>query len=47
VGTALFNGVQKTLVLGGYGVAAGGHDGQIPYSLMNVSKGGDTAFPSF
>ncbi|HEV2436184.1 MAG TPA: hypothetical protein VG077_09300 [Verrucomicrobiae bacterium] len=47
VGSHLFTAVSGQLNLTGFGVAPGGHDPGIPYSLMFVSKGSDVSFPSF
>jgi len=47
VGNALFNAVISQVISQNFGVAPGGHDPGIPYSLMNVSKASDSAFPSF
>ncbi len=47
VGNALFNAVSSKIISSGFGVAPGGHDAAIPYSLMYVRKGTDLAFPSF
>ncbi|HEV2330500.1 MAG TPA: hypothetical protein VGY56_17085 [Verrucomicrobiae bacterium] len=44
-------GIEKAVIgqlgLTGFGVSPGGHDAAIPYSLMNVTKPSDTAFPIF
>ena len=47
VGNALFSAVQYTIAHNGYGTSPLGHDPAIPYSLMNVSKASDVAFPTF
>jgi hypothetical protein len=47
VGNAVFNAVSSKLDSSGFGVAPGGHDPGIPYSLMFVKKGTDVAFPTF
>jgi hypothetical protein len=47
VGNVLFRAVTDQVFSQNFGVAAGGHDPGIPYSLMNVTKPSDTAFPSF
>jgi hypothetical protein len=46
-GTVLENAVAGEIGLLNLGVTPAGHDAAIPYSLMNVTKGSDTAFPSF
>ena len=46
-GRALEKAVIGQMGLSSYGVSPGGHDPGIPYSLMNVTKAGDTSFPAF
>ena len=47
IGNKLFNAIGGQITLQNFGVAPGGHDPGIPYSLMFVSKSSDVAFPSF
>jgi hypothetical protein len=47
VGSVLLNAVSSKIISTGLGVAPGGHDAAIPYSLMFVTKSSDVAFPTF
>jgi len=46
LGNALFVAVQNQLLSLNLGVTPAAHDAAIPYSLMFVTKGSDTAFPT-
>jgi hypothetical protein len=46
-GNVLFNAISSQIISLNLGVAAGGHDAAIPYSLMFVTKSSDVTFPSF
>ena len=46
VGNVLLNAITSKIISQNFGVAPGGHDPAIPYSLMFVSKSSDVAFPS-
>ncbi|HKW30070.1 MAG TPA: hypothetical protein VJT54_12090 [Verrucomicrobiae bacterium] len=47
VGNVLLNAVSSKIISQNLGVAPGGHDAAIPYSLMFVTKSSDVSFPSF
>ena len=47
VGNVLLNAISSKIISQNLGVAPGGHDAAIPYSLMFVTKSSDVAFPSF